>query len=1164
MKRERDESEAIASENHGGRDSLPDSQPSPTPSPKRVRSVYDGADTQIEAEAESEAGNEQTQALLEDAASQSAVTLQALDSGDVDVENAMTQVDKRWSQHRRRRSFDKMTQAPGANKDAAGIAPEDESPSEAGIIEKLELHNFMCHSAFSLTFGPQTNFIIGRNGSGKSAVLTGISVALGAKASDTDRGNSLKNLIMHGKNVARATVTIRNKGPEAYMPEEFGDKIIVERVLRNDRPHSLTIKNADNKTISTAKKTIDRILEYFGITIANPMTILTQTEAKTFLAHSSDKDKFNSFMAGTRLKESFDNIKKTQDDANEIKDILDKNKDVFEEAKQKFNEARKVWVSFKDADEYIKKKEVLIGKKIWLEHSENLKKYNQAEEMLNKKQSTISSKESQRQQIMQDIHDIQKKKDEMENGELTQHLDKFNHCKQEVDEMKSFIGTAKDELDDIKRKIATYQREIEENDKLLKTLNANIAAEQKRIESSSEENIDKLRAFKEKQEERKAVLSNERDQLYQQVELIKLELNNHENDARNSMKGINGEIRQMESNIKEAQHQDNSNRPENSFQPNMNNMMRDLANHKFKAPVMGPLGMHIELKKDCTRWGSVLESILQRTLTSFIVTNHKDAQELGRKVKFFNTGSEITVRQPEVFDYSQYIPHSKYPSVLDVLKVNDESLKCFLVDSMKLHSTLLVPNRMDAQRELENDHQNLISSVFCFVDQNVLRIYKKNGSFQSDPVHVNNHYAQARLRIEGDSMLMRLQREMQDLRRSRDEKHKKFEDKRQVLVKDLEDANRRVKTVSREISGTTQSISKTDEKLEKMAGGTSKLETYMDEKDRITTEIGILVQKVEPLHNESSRASSAIAEQLELYKSIHEDYTSALNVYRTKVKESEGFISNITFNKSNIVTLDNEINTLYQHVEKLRNYRAQTERTMAELAEQASEFCLAADADLTPEMTKSSIDNQIKVIDDYLAEIEKRQGITKEKAGQNLLKGNHNLKEVERKFTDTIHMYNELHNALEKRLNNLVQTTYLTFQEVESVFISALKIRRFRGKIEFNIKKGTLTLKVATNETGPLRSVESFSGGEKSYGQIAFLFAIWGPMHSRVRGLDEFDVFMDQINRRVALKLILSKVAENPKRQTIFITPLSISGIEGLDSKTVHIHEISPPERANL
>lgn len=30
-----------------------------------------------------------------------------------------------------------------------------------GIIEKLELHQFMCHKYLEFTFGPQINFIIG-------------------------------------------------------------------------------------------------------------------------------------------------------------------------------------------------------------------------------------------------------------------------------------------------------------------------------------------------------------------------------------------------------------------------------------------------------------------------------------------------------------------------------------------------------------------------------------------------------------------------------------------------------------------------------------------------------------------------------------------------------------------------------------------------------------------------------------------------------------------------------------------------------------------------------------------------------------------------------------------------------------------------------------------
>ena len=30
-----------------------------------------------------------------------------------------------------------------------------------GIIESLEMHNFMCHKYLTFTFGPQINFIIG-------------------------------------------------------------------------------------------------------------------------------------------------------------------------------------------------------------------------------------------------------------------------------------------------------------------------------------------------------------------------------------------------------------------------------------------------------------------------------------------------------------------------------------------------------------------------------------------------------------------------------------------------------------------------------------------------------------------------------------------------------------------------------------------------------------------------------------------------------------------------------------------------------------------------------------------------------------------------------------------------------------------------------------------
>lgn len=33
--------------------------------------------------------------------------------------------------------------------------------AEHGIIESLEMHQFMCHKYLTFTFGPQINFIIG-------------------------------------------------------------------------------------------------------------------------------------------------------------------------------------------------------------------------------------------------------------------------------------------------------------------------------------------------------------------------------------------------------------------------------------------------------------------------------------------------------------------------------------------------------------------------------------------------------------------------------------------------------------------------------------------------------------------------------------------------------------------------------------------------------------------------------------------------------------------------------------------------------------------------------------------------------------------------------------------------------------------------------------------
>jgi hypothetical protein len=76
---------------------------------------------------------------------------------------------------------------------------EENTPMDTGIIERVDCYNFMCHEYFSIELGPLINFIVGKNGSGKSAILTAITLCLGGKASFTNRGQSLKSFIKEGK-----------------------------------------------------------------------------------------------------------------------------------------------------------------------------------------------------------------------------------------------------------------------------------------------------------------------------------------------------------------------------------------------------------------------------------------------------------------------------------------------------------------------------------------------------------------------------------------------------------------------------------------------------------------------------------------------------------------------------------------------------------------------------------------------------------------------------------------------------------------------------------------------------------------------------------------------------------------------------------------------------
>jgi len=84
--------------------------------------------------------------------------------------------------------------------------------------------------------------VSGTNGSGKSAVLQAIQQVLGVRASATNRASTQKEFIRKGAHEALISVTLWNKGEDAYQPEKWGSFITIDRRIGNSC--SWSIKDA--------------------------------------------------------------------------------------------------------------------------------------------------------------------------------------------------------------------------------------------------------------------------------------------------------------------------------------------------------------------------------------------------------------------------------------------------------------------------------------------------------------------------------------------------------------------------------------------------------------------------------------------------------------------------------------------------------------------------------------------------------------------------------------------------------------------------------------------------------------------------------------------------------------------------------------------------------
>uniref|UniRef100_A0A1A9UD16 Structural maintenance of chromosomes protein 6 n=1 Tax=Glossina austeni TaxID=7395 RepID=A0A1A9UD16_GLOAU len=175
-----------------------------------------------------------------------------------------------------------------------------EDTRRCGKIISIHLTNFMCHSNLRIEFNRRVNFLVGRNGSGKSAILAALVLGLGCNAKVTNRSKSAKDFIKIGETTAKIEITIANDGPQPFDPDEYGDSITIVRTITTSSGY-YAVRNSQGRIITKKFDDLQRILLYHNIQADNPVFVLNQDSAREFLKELEPSKNYQLFLKATQI-----------------------------------------------------------------------------------------------------------------------------------------------------------------------------------------------------------------------------------------------------------------------------------------------------------------------------------------------------------------------------------------------------------------------------------------------------------------------------------------------------------------------------------------------------------------------------------------------------------------------------------------------------------------------------------------------------------------------------------------------------------------------------------------------------------------------------------------------------------------------------------------------
>ncbi|KAG5644532.1 hypothetical protein DXG03_008186 [Asterophora parasitica] len=1029
--------------------------------------------------------------------------------------------------------------------------------ADHGIIERIEMVNFMCHKYLKFEFGPQINFIIGHNGSGKSAVLSAITVALGGKSNSTGRGTGLKSFIKEGCSAAEVTIFLKNQGEEAYKPNEYGKSISITRRFTKEGNSTWKIKGErSQQAISSKKEELSAICDHMNIQVDNPMNVLTQDAARQFLSASHATDKYKFFLCGTQLSqlsEEYDtclaNIKQTHRVLAQKKEAIPELRAAFRDATVRFEEAAKAREQKQKADE--------LKKELAWAHVRG------KEEEMEAKIQEVAKLEARLPRIQKGIDEAQagfdKATDEVTRHEAEAHsvgdLDELNV---EKNRLQALIKTNKNAVADYMADMKKMEISVNALDSSIQEFNGKIEEETQRMAANTQAKHDetqrKLEEARNALHEHQTTLETLSPQMQEQDERNKAIMAEGEL-ATKQLKEVQGDIQNCQGMIQRARAAE-----KNSLIPYGNNIKAVLeeinrARWRGEKP-LGPLGMFVKAK-DPKTWGDLLRSQISGHLTAFAITTAEDMNQLKAILtKYKNYRTNIIVSQRDLFDYSGGELPEGYLTVLRALEISDPFVLRILINQVGIERQVLAYKRDEAQAALQRLPHG---GAAWTLDKFTVRVYGEGG-VSVNPLNL-------RPRNDATSLLLTGRDSASEIRHH-ETQIKTFEAKYQAALANEQRLRAEYANGRQQLTSLQKQHAAANDRFRRAKTALTNLQQEVN--DDMPSNITSLQAAKEDVEAEKENVMAQfkdVARQKQAFDDKNKTLLPELERIKGRISEFNQHTSSIVAKIEDAVEKrlkaqkgkDYFVAKMTDEMNGIKKVQAVADVLQEEFTNwttKALEYCERVEHPRKADVVKRNLDS----VQQSLKERERRQEMTIEvnKAKAKLDTAANDLKQM-------THLNKTLKSSLIVRLQRWQEFRRHIALRCKYVFAYHLSHRGYFGKVLFNHDNGTLFLKVQTDDQiqqtqgSREKDPRSLSGGEKSFSTICLLLSLWESIGCPLRCLDEFDVFMDAVNRRISMKMMIDTANSSDKKQYILITPQDMGNVQL--GPTVKVNRMTDPER---